>query len=587
MRRNWIAVLIILLVAGLFRVWLMADTRVAFESDEAIVGLMARHINQGKAIPTFFYGQAYMGSLDAILVAGGFQVLGESVQTIRAVQLVLYLLALVTGYALAVTVTHSRRIAGMALLLLAIPTAVGALYTTITLGGYNEIVVLGNIVLLLGWQVTVQARREAWRWALLGVAAGIGWWSNGAIITALLVTGLIGLRYFSLRQWRSYALAAAGFLIGSAPWWVYNLQHDWAALNFLTGGFRPGPGVESISPSESLIGLLVLGPPALYGLRYPWEAGFSLTVGIAVGALVYLVLVTDGIASLTHRRNPHPLAPSPAEQERGNNRSERSGGLTSTPGPLSKYGEGATDADQVPSPRVERGFRGEVNGQARRWVWIVFGVFVSVFTLSSFSDSTGRYLMPVWVPAAIGIALGLDRLRRAGRLVPALLLGGLLVMQASTVIRGAQTGVGLTPQLVARLRTPAADDTALIDFLRDTGYTRGYASYWTSFRVMFRAREAVIFDTSLPYDERGTVKGDNRYPPYVAEVAAAARVVWVTQNFPELDTLIAARLAEIGITYQTLAIGRYRVYYDFSARIAPADVGLTTPRPFGTEITQP
>jgi hypothetical protein len=543
MRRNWIAVLIILLVAGLFRVWLMADTRVAFESDEAVVGLMARHINQGQPVPTFFYGQAYMGSLDAILVAGGFQVLGESVQTIRAVQLVLYLLALVTGYALAMTVTHSRRIAGMALLLLAIPTAVGALYTTITLGGYNEIVVLGNIVLLLGWQVTVQERREAWRWALLGVAAGIGWWSNGAIITAILVTGLIGLRYFSLRQWRGYALAAAGFLIGSAPWWVYNLQHDWAALDFLIGGFQPAPGVEPISPDESLIGLLVLGFPALYGLRYPWEAGFSLTMGIAAGALVYLVLVTDGIVHLTYRP--------------------------------------PRDQGAASSARTHR------IGLAGRWVWIVFGVFVSVFTLSSFSDATGRYLMPVWVPAAIGIALGLDRLRRAGRLVPALLLGGLLVMQASTVIRAAQTGVGLTPQLVERLRTPTADDAALIDFLRDTGYTRGYASYWTSFRVMFRAREAVIFDTSLPYDERGAVNGDNRYPPYVAEVAAAARVVWITQNFPELDALIAARLAAVGITYQTRQIGRYRVYYDFSARIAPADVGLTAPRSFDMEIAQP
>jgi hypothetical protein len=560
MRRHGIAVLIIVLIAALFRVWLMPDTRVAFESDEAVVGLMARHIDQGKSIPTFFYGQAYMG----ILVAGGFQVLGESVRAIRAVQLVLYLLALVTGYALAVTITRSRRIAAMALLLLAIPTAVGALYTTITLGGYNEIIIAGNVVLLLGWQVTVEGRREAWRWLLLGVAAGIGWWSNGAIVTALLVTGLIGLRYFSIRQWRGYALAAAGFLIGSAPWWAYNLRHHWEALDFLFGGFQPSPGVESISTGESLAALILLGLPALYGLRYPWEASFSVTPGIVVGALVYLVLVTELIVSLLPRRQPRD--PGAARQSNG---------------------EGETNGDQVPSPRVERGFRGEINGLARRWVWIVVGVFGTVFTLSSFSDATGRYLMPVWVPAAIGIALGLDRLRRAGRLVPALLLGGLLVMQAGSVIRAAQTEIGLTPQLVERLRTPAADDAALIDFLRDAGYTRGYASYWTSFRITFRTREAVIFDTSLPHDKRGTVKGDNRYPPYVAEVAAAARVVWITQNFPELDALIMDHLAAAGVAYQTLAIGRYRVYYDFSARITPADAGLTAPHPFDMENLQP
>jgi hypothetical protein len=35
-----------------------------FNSDEAIVGLMARHMLQGER-PLFFYGQAYLGSLDA------------------------------------------------------------------------------------------------------------------------------------------------------------------------------------------------------------------------------------------------------------------------------------------------------------------------------------------------------------------------------------------------------------------------------------------------------------------------------------------------------------------------------------------
>ncbi len=44
---------------------------VPFNADEAVVALMARHILQGER-PIFFYGQAYMGSLDAYLVAGFF-----------------------------------------------------------------------------------------------------------------------------------------------------------------------------------------------------------------------------------------------------------------------------------------------------------------------------------------------------------------------------------------------------------------------------------------------------------------------------------------------------------------------------------
>jgi len=524
-------VLLILLVAALFRAWLIVTDGVSFDSDEAVVGLMARHINQGHTIPTFFYGQDYMGSLDAILSAAGFRLFGESVHTLRAVQLILNLLALAVAYRLAYEIAHCRRVAGMALLLLALPTALGALYTAIAIGGYNETVLFGSLVLLLSWQVTIGGRRELWRWAVLGLAAGAGWWSNGSIVTACAVAGLLGLRYFSPRQWRGYALVGIAFLVGSAPWWIYNLRHDWAALRFLTGGFHGIPAAGSISPIERLAGLLVLGLPALYGLRFPWEAGFAISSGVAAASLVYLVLVTDLLA----------------------------GGYARLRGVR-------TDQSDQHTP-------------THRWIWLVLGVFTAFFTFSSFSDSTGRYLMPVWVPVAIGVALGLDRLRRAGWWVTALALGILLAAQAGTVIRAAHTGTGLTPQLVERLRTPLAQDAALLDFLADQGYTRGYASYWTSFRVTFRAHERVILDTALPYDDQGYIKENNRYAPYRRMVAEAARVVWITQNFPALDALIARRLDQAAITYQTRDIGLYRVYYAFSWRLSPADLGLTSPRP--------
>ena len=39
--------------------------RLAFNSDQAIVGLMAKHLSEGRAFPLFFYGQTLAASAPA------------------------------------------------------------------------------------------------------------------------------------------------------------------------------------------------------------------------------------------------------------------------------------------------------------------------------------------------------------------------------------------------------------------------------------------------------------------------------------------------------------------------------------------
>ena len=62
---HWVLIGIGAVVAAvLLKSTLVAVGSFPFNSDEAVVGLMAKHISQG-ARPVFFYGQVYMGSLDA------------------------------------------------------------------------------------------------------------------------------------------------------------------------------------------------------------------------------------------------------------------------------------------------------------------------------------------------------------------------------------------------------------------------------------------------------------------------------------------------------------------------------------------
>ncbi|MBP7356321.1 MAG: glycosyltransferase family 39 protein, partial [Longilinea sp.] len=133
---------LILLVAAGLKLWLLLAERVPFNADEAVVALMARHILQGER-PIFFYGQAYMGSLDAWLVAGGFAIFGQQVWVIRLLQTLLYLGTIATTYLIGKTILGSSRTGLIAAALLAVPTVNVTLYTTASLGGYGEAILIG------------------------------------------------------------------------------------------------------------------------------------------------------------------------------------------------------------------------------------------------------------------------------------------------------------------------------------------------------------------------------------------------------------------------------------------------------------
>src|SRR5439155_10592594 len=76
-------------------------------SDEASMALMAWHIARGVHFPIFFYGQHYMGALEAYLAAPLFALFGPSTALLRLQTLAWYGLLLWAVYRLAVRV-YSR-----------------------------------------------------------------------------------------------------------------------------------------------------------------------------------------------------------------------------------------------------------------------------------------------------------------------------------------------------------------------------------------------------------------------------------------------------------------------------------------------
>lgn len=511
-----------LVAALILRGLILAADAVPFNADEAVVALMAKHILAGER-PVFFYGQAYMGSLDAWLVALAFVLMGPSVMAVRAVQTVLYMGLIATTYLLGRRLLREEWAARAAALVIAFPPVLLTLYTTASLGGYGETLLLGTILLLLGHRLAHEDRDRPGRWLLFGLLAGLGFWTFGLILVYLVPLAAFLLVRGLWRQWKAALLAGIGFLVGGSPWWEYVLTHGAVALHELGGSAIAG--ASSAGPLENAlvhtVNLVLFGLPALAGLRPPWSVEAILPL-LAVPALVIWLRVGVFMVAQLRLR--------------------------------SAWAEGA-------------------------WPLLVgvCATLITAFILTPFgADPSGRYFLPLYAPLALGLGALLSRVRATR---PGLAWVGLVVVLgynlAGNVWAVAHNPPGLTTQFDPISQLTPNREQELVDFLLAHGGARGYSNYWVTFPIAFLSDERVILSAELPYkaDLRYTPR-DNRYAPYREAVQASPTAVYVTTNHPPLDARIRERLHALGVTFKEHQIGSYHIFYDLSRKVLPDALGI-------------
>ncbi len=516
--------LVVILTGGIvLKVVLLALNAVPFNADEAVVALMARHILRG-ARPLFFYGQAYMGSLDAYLVAVAFRLFGECVLAIRLVQIVLFAAVLATGYLVALRFTADRRVALVATLLLAFPPVLLTLYTTATLGGYGEALLVGNLLLWWGHRLGGEDVRRWGLWLMWGLAAGLGFWAFGLVLVYLLPVTLWLVWRLRTRPWPGYLLAVLGFAVGSLPWWLGNMSNLSVAVTELSGA-----AVNSTATAGSFLGnvgmrilnFVVFGLPALFGLRFPWSVDGP-PLWLAVPALVLYI----GALGYGLRRRARAVV--------------RSG---------------------------------------RILLWGICGALFLGFILTPFGgDPSGRYFVPLYLPLFTFAGDVMVMLReRIGRWA-FVLLGAVLAFNLVGTVQAALTNPpGITTQFEAITQVDHRYDEELMNFLRSHGGTRGYANYWVTFPIAFLSDEEIVLVPRLPYkaDLRYTSR-DDRYGPYGEWVEASSTVVYVTSNHPVLDVLLRERFRDASVGYAEVQIGDYHVFYALSRKVTSEELFLPT-----------
>lgn len=510
----WLLVAVILAVG--VKVVLQVADAVPFNGDEAVVALMARHILQGER-PVFFYGQAYMGSLDAWLVAGAFRLFGEQVLSIRIVQIGLYGLYLISLWFLMRRLFRDPLVANVAVFLAAMPPVLMTTYTSATLGGYGEALVLGNLVMILGFDVIFGERQNSyWAWLFLGLVGGIGFWVLGMMGVYLLSVALVGLSRFSIKKALHYLLAGAGFFAGSSPWWLYNFSHGWQALRSFFDS-----GLVETTAWENFIGFLLLGIPGLLGMRFPWADVFAPWPVLLLILIIAQAIVVFGFRSL------------------------RSGNDLMAPG-------------------------------AGKFLAVFGIVFCLVFVFSQFGiDATGRYFLPLYM-IYFGVGAAFVRfVCRRQRIWGVLLLAVMLGINAAETYRAATHADKITTQFDPITRFDNSHDDELMDFLFENQELRGYTNYWVSFRMAFLSEEELIFAARLPYkSDMSYTAADNRYPQYNDLVEFSERAAYITSKHPKLDEILRQQFAALDVDFQEKQIGEFHIFYQLSRHVSPVELGL-------------
>jgi hypothetical protein len=493
-------------VAGVaFRLVLLLAQAPPSNSDEATMGLAAIHIAKGHDFPVFYYGQNYMGTIEAWLAAPIIAVFGPSVLALRIPLLLMYAAFVFLAYHLARRLyTPWLAVATVAVLALAsFRVAKNQLFAG---GGYPEISPLAVLLFLLA--LARPTRRTA---AAFGFILGLLVWDDWIILpyaAAAAVVFYAGLRagwpepeYTASSRRGLLRTAVIATVVGALPQ-VANLLHP-------IGHYGPAGGV-----GIHLYDGVIFGVPFGTGMCGPDScAPWQMWWGIAYP----LLLVIAAVVAVR------------AVRELGRNAAGAKWGIRSL---------GTADPDEL------------VARLARLGLVVAAALTLVAYVRSNRAGddpvNSSRYVSTLLIstPAILSVLT----LRSPGRFArPARWFGGavLAAMLATMLV----ATVELTAAIPGYARS-AAGTSELIATLEEHHIDRVYGEYWTCYLITFASAEQVICanvndDLSPALD---------RYPAYRQMVDQAGDARYVAPVGSPLDAYLSAhRSAE-------LSAGGYNVY---------------------------
>jgi len=479
-------------------------------ADEGVVGLMGKHILEGSELPLFFYGQHYLGALEAYCVALSFAVFGVDLFGLRLVPLLFSLALLAVVYRFAYK-AYSVAAARWTVALLAVAPVYFLQWNLKARGGFVEHVVLLFVVMVLFWRVFLYHERAPARTFALGLAAGVALWVNQLMLAYVIV--MVVLLAMQASDRRGWAMILAGGLLGASLLIGYNVVHPLATARSLARKAVVLNRVPIEQRDESWL------------LRGVGKRAEALSQGAGKLGLVFGVPPGSGIERL------------------GLDAATREGSRLTTARRFLWFVPAAFFLTALFACRPRRGVVG----------WDPFGTDQLLGLLALVTFAVGyvspRYMLPAYPMAAVMAGALMARLGGRSRGLMAAGFASVLVFNLASWADAMQ-GLG---------REQRGGDE-LIAFLEERGISHCYSA-GPLYHLVFASGERVVL---APLQK-------DRYPAYNREVEAADSICYVfrdDQTAKRQHVAMMTFLTDRGVTFGREAVGGYNVLYGFSPREA-------------------
>src|SRR5436190_12065814 len=242
MRRYALFIGVLILIAtARFVILLTSQTHV--HSDEAIIGLMGKHILEGRYFPFYMYGQPYNAGAawEACLAAVAFALFGVGVVPLKGCIVGLSLLCLFLFYRMGCAL-YDRRTAAFATVAFALTPSL--LKWHFQVRGYSWYFLSIPVLMLLFASIESTSVPKQRTLLLFGLASGLSIWCLELTVPMVAAFWLLLIlrRRFSLN---SATAGLIGFLLGYAAVIVFNLTHRFSNWRYVLIE-RPGGGFSAL-----------------------------------------------------------------------------------------------------------------------------------------------------------------------------------------------------------------------------------------------------------------------------------------------------------------------------------------------------